>query len=117
MITSICDQYILDQFSTWRICSRERRKKQLDWLATNTDDITSHQIHLLLVRASKFAKWKTGFTNFSQSEAKAAEQYVQNLYMNVLNTCFLIIYPTLIIYLFIRQSVNLSIEVKTQKKQ
>ncbi len=33
-------------FSTWRICSREQRKKQLDWLATNTDDITS-QSHSL----------------------------------------------------------------------
>ena len=31
----------LSRFSTWRICSREQRKKQLDWLVTNTDDITS----------------------------------------------------------------------------
>ncbi len=36
----------LSRFSTWRICSREQRKKQLDWLATNTDDITS-QSHSL----------------------------------------------------------------------
>ncbi len=28
-----------------------RKKKRLDWLVTNTDDI----------RANKFAKWKTGF--------------------------------------------------------
>ncbi len=33
-------------FSTRRICSREQRKKQLDWLVTNTDDITS-QSHSL----------------------------------------------------------------------
>ena len=36
----------LSRFSTWRICSREQRKKQLDWLATNTDVITS-QSHSL----------------------------------------------------------------------
>ena len=36
----------LSRFSTWRICSREQRKKQLDWLATNTDDITN-QSHSL----------------------------------------------------------------------
>ena len=33
--------FYLSRFSTWRICSREQRKKQLDWLVTNTDDITS----------------------------------------------------------------------------
>ena len=32
---------LLSRFSTWRICSREQRKKQLDWLVTNTDDIAS----------------------------------------------------------------------------
>ncbi len=37
---------LLSRFSTWRICSREQRKKQLDWLVTNTDDITS-QSHSL----------------------------------------------------------------------
>ena len=37
---------LLSLFSTRRICSREQRKKQLDWLATNTDDITS-QSHSL----------------------------------------------------------------------
>ncbi len=36
----------LSRFSTWRICSREQRKKQLDWLATNADVITS-QSHSL----------------------------------------------------------------------
>ncbi len=36
----------LSRFSTWRICSREQRKKQLDWLMTNTDVITS-QSHSL----------------------------------------------------------------------
>ena len=36
----------LSRFSTRRICSREQRKKQLDWLATDTDDITS-QSHSL----------------------------------------------------------------------
>ncbi len=40
------DEGILSRFSTWRICSREQRKKQLDWLATNSDDITS-QSHSL----------------------------------------------------------------------
>ena len=29
----------LSLFSTRRICSREQRKKQHDWLATNTDDM------------------------------------------------------------------------------
>ena len=28
-------------FSTWRMCSREQRNKQPDWLAINTDFITS----------------------------------------------------------------------------
>jgi hypothetical protein len=37
---------LLSLFSTRRTCSREQRKKQLDWLATNTDDITN-QSHLL----------------------------------------------------------------------
>jgi hypothetical protein len=35
---------VLSLFSTTRICSREQRKKQLDWLAINTDDITMHPI-------------------------------------------------------------------------
>ena len=36
----------LSLFSTRRICSRKQRKKQLDWLATNTDDniIQSHSL-------------------------------------------------------------------------
>ena len=33
-------------FPLGEICSREQRKKRLDWLATNTDDITS-QSHSL----------------------------------------------------------------------
>ena len=37
---------IFIDFSTWRIYSREQRKKQLDWLATNTDNITN-QSHSL----------------------------------------------------------------------
>jgi hypothetical protein len=36
----------LEKLLHWRICSREQRKQQLDWLATNTDDITS-QSHSL----------------------------------------------------------------------
>ncbi len=52
----------LSRFSTRRICSREQRKKQLDWLATDTDDITTQHIRFLLVRANKFAKWKTDFS-------------------------------------------------------
>ncbi len=41
--------------------SREQRKKQLDWLATDTDDITT-QSHSLFAcsREKKHAKWKTG---------------------------------------------------------
>jgi hypothetical protein len=31
---------VLSLFSTRRICSHEQRKKQRDWLETNTDDIT-----------------------------------------------------------------------------
>ncbi len=43
----ICDvSHLISRFSTWLICSREQRKKQLDWLATNTDVITS-QSHSL----------------------------------------------------------------------
>ena len=37
---------LLSRFSTWRICSREQRKKQLDWLVTNTD-VTTSQSHSL----------------------------------------------------------------------
>jgi hypothetical protein len=33
-------------FPTRRICSREQRKKQFDWLATNTDDITAQSLSL-----------------------------------------------------------------------
>ena len=52
----------LSRFSTWRICSREQRKKQLDWLATNTDDITSQSHSLFACSCEKIAKWKTGFS-------------------------------------------------------
>jgi hypothetical protein len=45
-------------FSTKGICSREQRKRQLDWLATNTDVITS-QSH------SCFARSKGPFSMFS----------------------------------------------------
>ncbi len=34
----VCFFLQLSLFSTGRICSREQRKKQLDWLATNTDE-------------------------------------------------------------------------------
>ncbi len=57
-----CEMFvgILSMFSTWRICSREQRKKQFDWLATNTDDIATQSHSLfLLVRAKIFAKWKS----------------------------------------------------------
>ena len=40
-------------FSTRQICSRERRKKQFDWVATNTDNITT-QSHTLF--ASMFVR-------------------------------------------------------------
>ncbi len=33
-------------FSTRRFCSREQRKKHLDWLATNTDDIIIQSLSL-----------------------------------------------------------------------
>ena len=36
----------LSRFYTWRICSREQGKKQLDWLATNTDVITGQSYSL-----------------------------------------------------------------------
>ena len=35
---------------------REQRKKQLDWLTTNTDDITPNHILFLLVRAKEFVQ-------------------------------------------------------------
>ncbi len=47
-----CD---LSLFSTRRICSPEQRKKQHDWLATNTDDI-----RFLLLRAKKNRKVENG---------------------------------------------------------
>ena len=37
-----------------RICSREQRKKQLDWLATNTDDITSQSHSLFACSREQF---------------------------------------------------------------
>ncbi len=52
----------LSRFSTWRICSREQRKKQLDWLATNTDDITSQSHSLFACSCEKNRQWKTGFS-------------------------------------------------------
>ena len=45
-VVKLSDNCIYCRFSTWRICSREQRKKQLDWLVTNTDDITT-QSHSL----------------------------------------------------------------------
>ncbi len=39
-------KYVWSLFSTRQIGSREQRKKQLDWLVTNTDDITT-QSHSL----------------------------------------------------------------------
>ncbi len=66
----------LSRFSTRRICSREQRKKQLDWLVTNTD-ITSpaNHIRFLLVSANKFAKWKTGF-NRSCYRAETNKKFI-----------------------------------------
>ncbi len=74
---------LLSRFSTWRICSREKRKKQLDWLVTNTDEISSQSDSLFacsreqirqvenrlhswdfggaIVRASDFHLWDCGF--------------------------------------------------------
>ncbi len=47
-----CD---LNLFSTRQTCSREQRKKQHDWLATNTDDI-----RFLLLRAKKNRQVENG---------------------------------------------------------
>ena len=44
MILSVGSGLKLSLFSTRRICSRKQRKKQHDWLATNTDDIATIEI-------------------------------------------------------------------------
>ena len=46
MMGEVDGDHAQSRFSTRRTCSREQRKKQLDWLVTNTDDITS-QSHSL----------------------------------------------------------------------
>ena len=65
----------LSRFSTRRICSREQRTKQLDWLMTNTDDITS-QSHSLFAcsREKKIAKWKTGFNQLRDLKRLSIDQ-------------------------------------------
>ena len=50
----------LSLFSTRRICSREQRKKQLDWLATNTDDITSQSHSLFACSREKNRQVENG---------------------------------------------------------
>jgi hypothetical protein len=37
-------------------------QKQLDWLATNTDDINTLSHSLFACSREKIAKWKVGFT-------------------------------------------------------
>ena len=50
----------LSLFSTRLICSREQRKKQLDWLATNTDDITTQSHSLFACSREKHRQVENG---------------------------------------------------------
>ncbi len=43
-----------------------REKKQLDWLATNIDDITTQSHSLFACSRGKDAKWKTSFNKIMQ---------------------------------------------------
>jgi hypothetical protein len=45
------------------LVSREQRKEQFDWLATNTDDITNQSNSLFLVRAKKLPTGKRTLTH------------------------------------------------------
>ena len=47
-------------FSTRRLCSREQRKKQPYWLATNTDDITSQSHSLFACSREKNRQVENG---------------------------------------------------------
>jgi hypothetical protein len=51
---------LLHLFSTRPIRLREQRKKQPDWLATNTDDITNQSHSLFTCSREKIAKLKNG---------------------------------------------------------
>ncbi len=54
-------QQLLSRFSIRRICSREQRKKQLDWLATNTDVITSQSHSLFACLREQIRQVENGF--------------------------------------------------------
>jgi hypothetical protein len=61
----ISNKYKLLEFSTGQNFSREQRKKQPDWLATNTATSPCIQSHSLFARSrGKIAMWKTNFTFF-----------------------------------------------------
>jgi hypothetical protein len=44
-----------------------REKKQRDWLATITDDITNQSHSLSIFSREKITKWKTGFVSLTSS--------------------------------------------------
>ena len=59
----------LSPFSTWRLCSRDTKRKQesgtvigSNWLAKKFLQTSRNCSYFLSVRANKVAKWKTGFS-------------------------------------------------------
>ena len=50
----------LSRFSTRRICSREQRKKQLDWLGRNTDNTISQSHSLFACSREKNGQVENG---------------------------------------------------------
>jgi hypothetical protein len=48
------------------ICSREQRKKQVDWLATNTDDITTQSHSLFAFSREKNRQVENGLKTYQE---------------------------------------------------
>ena len=57
---NIVDSTYVEPVFHLRICSREQRKKQLDWLVTNTDDITTQSHSLFACSREKNRKVENG---------------------------------------------------------
>ena len=55
------EENLLSLFFTGRICLREQRKKQPDWLATNTDVITSQSHSLFACSRENHRQVENGF--------------------------------------------------------
>ncbi len=79
----------MSPFSTRRICSREQRKKQVDWLATDTDDIAIQSHSPLACSREKNRQEENGLKRMRVKSSQA---------ILLANTHFKYIYVFLICY-------------------